>query len=209
MKRALLAGVFAVLALSATSASASTILNFNEYIHGDDNVRRYESVESQGFKIVSDRAWAPLMNHNLVHFGNADYLGATMMTGGSGTHAVFSRIGGGPFTLNSIDLTDGFNTPTAGFFDITFFDGVEEITETLQLDRIKGLQTFNFNRENLQWFSIGTSGFAGGELQFDNVVLDAPVISGVPEPTTWAMMIAGFGLAGAAIRRRRVAYLTA
>ena len=26
----------------------------------------------------------------------------------------------------------------------------------------------------------------------------------IPEPTTWAMMISGFGLAGAALRRRRV-----
>lgn len=31
----------------------------------------------------------------------------------------------------------------------------------------------------------------------------APPASGVPEPTSWAMMIAGFGLAGAALRGRR------
>ena len=29
--------------------------------------------------------------------------------------------------------------------------------------------------------------------------------SAVPEPATWAMMIVGFGLAGAAMRRRREA----
>lgn len=33
--------------------------------------------------------------------------------------------------------------------------------------------------------------------------------SAVPEPATWAMMIAGFGLAGAAIRRRRTAFAVA
>jgi hypothetical protein len=33
-----------------------------------------------------------------------------------------------------------------------------------------------------------------------NGMLDAP---GIPEPTTWGMMIAGFGLAGAAARRRQ------
>jgi hypothetical protein len=39
---------------------------------------------------------------------------------------------------------------------------------------------------------------------FDNFVLDAsPMIqSAVPEPATWAMMIAGFGLMGGAMRRR-------
>lgn len=36
--------------------------------------------------------------------------------------------------------------------------------------------------------------------------LQAPLQSAVPEPATWAMMITGFGLAGAAIRRRRVTY---
>ena len=36
-------------------------------------------------------------------------------------------------------------------------------------------------------------------------------VAAVPEPATWAMMIAGFGLAGAAMRRRapRVTYQTA
>ena len=34
----------------------------------------------------------------------------------------------------------------------------------------------------------------------DDVVITAP---GVPEPASWALMIAGFGLAGAALRRRR------
>ncbi|MBY9061427.1 PEPxxWA-CTERM sorting domain-containing protein [Sphingomonas yunnanensis] len=32
-----------------------------------------------------------------------------------------------------------------------------------------------------------------------------PFGAAVPEPSTWAMMVLGFGLAGAAIRRRRAA----
>lgn len=34
-------------------------------------------------------------------------------------------------------------------------------------------------------------------------VAPPPVDNGIPEPSTWAMMIAGFGLAGSALRRRR------
>ena len=41
----------------------------------------------------------------------------------------------------------------------------------------------------------------GAQGDFDNVRLD--VSSGVPEPATWALMLGGFGLAGAALRRRR------
>lgn len=45
-----------------------------------------------------------------------------------------------------------------------------------------------------------------GGLSYDNLVYDtpaAPVTTGVPEPSAWALMIAGFGLAGSAVRRRR------
>ncbi len=40
--------------------------------------------------------------------------------------------------------------------------------------------------------------FEGSDFAVDNVVFDA-----VPEPAAWALMIAGFGLAGAAVRQRR------
>ena len=44
--------------------------------------------------------------------------------------------------------------------------------------------------------AVGTSDSYGGYL--DNIS-----ISGVPEPTSWAMMIGGFGLVGGTLRRRR------
>lgn len=47
----------------------------------------------------------------------------------------------------------------------------------------------------LTFAAIGTSDSLGGYL--DNIGL-----TGVPEPATWAMMIGGFGLLGAAARRR-------
>jgi hypothetical protein len=40
---------------------------------------------------------------------------------------------------------------------------------------------------------------SGNSFEFDNIA----TTSAVPEPATWAMMITGFGLAGAAMRRRR------
>lgn len=45
--------------------------------------------------------------------------------------------------------------------------------------------------------------FGGLEVTY---VGPSPTPGGVPEPATWALMIAGFGLAGAALRRRRAAY---
>lgn len=66
--------------------------------------------------------------------------------------------------------------------------------------------------ENINYFfSTNTFGETGS---FDSVVLtdqratlvitDLPGVSGpIPEPATWALMIAGFGAVGGALRRRR------
>jgi hypothetical protein len=52
--------------------------------------------------------------------------------------------------------------------------------------------------------TTGARGRIGPNFKFD-VIPDAPVDPGpgVPEPATWAMMILGFGAAGAVLRRRR------
>jgi hypothetical protein len=51
-------------------------------------------------------------------------------------------------------------------------------------------------------FLSGASGEFSSARQFDMKLAPTPV-TGVPEPTTWALMISGFGLAGAALRRKR------
>lgn len=44
---------------------------------------------------------------------------------------------------------------------------------------------------------------------FQNVATEeVPAVGGVPEPSSWAMLIAGFGLTGGAMRRRRTAIVT-
>jgi hypothetical protein len=48
----------------------------------------------------------------------------------------------------------------------------------------------------------GEDGPNGGGSMSGGVSLEAFIPSGAPEPSTWALMIGGFGLAGAALRRR-------
>jgi hypothetical protein len=45
---------------------------------------------------------------------------------------------------------------------------------------------------------VAAGGASGG-----NVLLKSLTVTPVPEPGTWALMIAGFGGIGAALRRRR------
>lgn len=58
--------------------------------------------------------------------------------------------------------------------------------------------------------SIGFGGVAN-QIVFDDLTFGAanPGGGAVPEPASWAMLIAGFGLTGAAMRRRRSATVTA
>lgn len=53
-------------------------------------------------------------------------------------------------------------------------------------------------------------GGVANQAGFDNITLgSATPGSGTPEPAAWALMITGFGLVGASLRRRRTGYATA
>ena len=52
-------------------------------------------------------------------------------------------------------------------------------------------------------FAPTTINFSGGQGILDNfTVLQADIASAAPEPATWLMLLAGFGLVGTALRRR-------
>lgn len=65
-------------------------------------------------------------------------------------------------------------------------------------------QTYTFTAgpgvNKIQFSTVGLNQ-GGYDVGVDNVVLSA---GGIPEPASWAMMLVGFGLAGAALRRRKV-----
>lgn len=68
-------------------------------------------------------------------------------------------------------------------------------TFTLEFVANAGTSTLFFNN---------VSGQPGSGMYLDSVsVVDLSEPVGVPEPATWALMIAGFGLAGTALRQRR------
>ena len=68
-------------------------------------------------------------------------------------------------------------------------------------------QVFTFNVTSGGAFALKLEDFSGapGDAYFRNLTLSSggPVAAAVPEPASWAMMIGGFGLIGASMRRAR------
>jgi len=127
--------------------------------------------------------------------------------------------------LTGVDVADVFIRPDAGWtdgvslysFDIGSYFGDPETSEVRvyngDYSSLLFQQVYNLGNSPVT-ISPGLSSLNGLHIQFsgtpgyvaiDNILVEAGEIftSQVPEPATWAMMIGGLGLAGAALRRRR------
>jgi PEP-CTERM motif len=122
-----------------------------------------------------------------------DITGASIVGG-----TVFDNISNGPVPgLPRIEFcaTTGPNCAGGGG------DGVllgQSATGAFELTFASAAKFVNLDQFFVRYQSIEAPGITGGSGV-------GTVVSGVPEPASWAMLICGFGLAGAALRRRRVA----
>lgn len=130
-------------------------------------------------------------NPNISVVNGLTVLGGTDFSSGSDTF--LTRVDGGQFTLDSVDigLVPGYTTGQAL--------GTNIVGQSLN-----GVAT-----TTLQTISFGTT-FAGiTSIDLDETVgpyyTNINVTAAVPEPAMWAMMLVGFGITGAAVRRRSAA----
>lgn len=179
----------------ATAANASTVIDFSEYAftgQGPYGANYYSSLSSQGFEFTNSLNNLSILATN--HYANTDPGGAVLSSPGSGVTRV-RRLDGKAFSLQSFDFADFSNSGAPGStFNFTYFDGVSATTRKLSFDAAKGLQTADLQLNNIQWFSVDA------QAQYDNFRVGDAIAA--PEPSTWAMMILGFGAAGAMVRRR-------
>ncbi len=108
--------------------------------------------------------------------------------------------------LFAIVHVPGFPNSTSGFADLTFFHGA--FGGLLVSEETNGFVDYLFDAVGPQLYS-GTEAaprFAPGIYQLEGLSTPGQftlTISAVPEPSTWAMAVVGFGIAGTALRRRR------
>ncbi|CAN7294621.1 PEPxxWA-CTERM sorting domain-containing protein [Phenylobacterium sp. LjRoot164] len=209
MRKLNLAAAAAALVLAAQPAAAATpLLSINLY-HGDSNGNCADTRPGSGCSPIGVTAIGgtanPFLNDTATKaislapgsyylFGNP-YAGTNFMTQGA---VISSMITVGAGDAGSSYLMMG-NTlvPDLSVAGVTLFDfakyGVKISTTGLTADRM------SFGYPPGAFKPDGATDFV---LRLDYLVPG----SAVPEPATWAMMIAGFGLAGATLRRRRTAF---
>jgi hypothetical protein len=88
--------------------------------------------------------------------------------------------------------------------------GVMTTTARMNASNFLGNSAVTYSLVSASGFEAGDSVTVAGNTLTYRMTASNPsdsfrVLTAVPEPTTWAMLIAGFGLVGAAARRRRSA----
>lgn len=180
----------ASIALVACAASAAvTVIDFNSQ---NSNAVGSLTIGSVTF---TPEGTAALFTST---FGNGPNGTVGLAASGSEFIPLRATIGGGT-SFVSVDLGD-FNADADSLF-LRLYD-INDIllaSDTAEIDAsFTGMVTLSATAAGTAYAVFGGVGVAGSSVYSDNFTF-----STVPEPASWAMLIAGFGLVGAASRRQR------
>lgn len=180
MTRLHLLAATAALALSTPGLAANLLTNGS-----------FETLDLTGWSLFGDTDYTgvyagtvnepPTDGAAQAYFGPLSLGGISQtVTGRAGTYTISFDLGNQGGTFSSVD-----------FGGVNLLSGIGD----------QGFTTYSFN--------VTVAANPTLRFSFVNVpyyyALDNVSVSAVPEPANWAMLIAGFGLVGAAARRRRIA----
>lgn len=189
-------------ALAASGAQAQ-VIDFNELAH-DGAFVTSQTIVADGFEFNGSLGYTNQLGvWGRTNVYQADPGNASVFINHGGNAITMNQIGGSAFDFASIDFADVFNQGNSSIFQFTFnYAAGGSSSSQITLDNMEGLQTFTFNQSGLSSVSWQNIAGDGGWGQFDNVNI-SPITAPVPEPETYALMLAGLGLVGWVARRRR------
>lgn len=184
----------AAVALIATPqiASAATTLTFE----GQANEIYNAPITRGGFTVGNTEG-------DEQHFHEIDSTQFGLANNGTGVllndrnSSIFLRqAGGGIFKLSFFDIAASFgNSPGVTFEVFGFLNNVQVGMVSGSLGQFNTFAGFGSSVDYVTFNGLG----GGGGFQLDNIVLN-DAAAAVPEPTTWALMLLGFGFVGGAMR---------
>ncbi len=197
--------VAAMLAVTASPAYSQVVLteNFDTAVNGGFGV----FTPSGQVSVTDGNAYIPCcgttgtatnMDNNFVAFGGGDQPSGSIMS------ADFSTVLGQLYRL-SFDF--GALGPASGeLLTFTIASGSGSVSVPLFAATDNNMNStfesfvYNFTGSG----SLTSLSFSSGGVASADAILDNVLISAVPEPEVWAMLLFGFGAIGMQMRRRRV-----
>ena len=217
MKRIAIAAV-ASWALTASSVASAVILpsldraTFQGSVNGStlvlqnfDSFANGATLTDDGFVTYASSSGTPLITSAFLTSTSPNGLGATsvgfFLPGDSATFTFDAAI-----TAFAIDINTA--ATTAGAYDVVLNTGDQAFS---LFETFPGAGTGQFIgfTSSTPFTSVMLSANTGFTYTLDTLIYgDAAAVAAVPEPSTWAMMLLGFGAVGFAMRRRRQTELT-
>lgn len=208
--------VLAALAALPTGGQAANLL-----VNGNFEASSSQTITPPGWTNIghSDGVIAYSVFGTPAYDGNYYYdiggYGGALPAAGDGITQSVATVIGGAYTL-----TFGYSSENVS--GVTFLDVLIGSQFTQYALPISGTGAFlkPFTTVSINYVATGistaisftvspqSSSFGNNDPLIDGVIFDGAT-GAVPEPATWAMMLSGFGLVGAAARRRRLKALAA
>lgn len=195
--KTLIGGIMASLLALIPSAALATVLTFDTplTLHTTNYSDSRWTYSYQDYYFTAAASYITSVNSS----------GGTLNLGNEGFGVIMTRgafNAGGTYDVGSIDFSQSYSGSvlTVSFWtgdNLSFQSGLTgaDIVQSIALP--VDLTTFTFDVANVRAMQINP-GNGMGSARVDNIT-----VSDVPEPQSWAMMIAGMGLVGATLRRRR------
>lgn len=199
-----IAGAVLLSALGGVADAATTTIDFTDVTNGADLLNNRYTEDGYDFtgKFSVDYHWLDIRGDEMEP--------ALLMD--SELNQFDITASGKQFALSSFDYA-GYNSPRPNSITFTGYLGgnkVYTITEIGNYGRSSGGRYGNwvygnYRKIDVEWAMVDRITFVANRTRatdLDNFVL-TDLTTAVPEPSTWTMMLAGFGLVGASVRARR------